>query len=106
MSSGAGPADAGAAEIELGRSLLARGSEAAEVDAAIPVIDMIYDSKLHQRRKTGVQCLVLVPTHELAIQLHGVFESIAKYTTVKILALIGGVDQDPQIEQLEKKTES
>jgi len=69
---------------------------------AIPVIDMIYDRKLHQRRKTGVQCLVLVPTHELAIQIHEVFEQIAKYTTVRTLALIGGVDQDPQIEQLKK----
>lgn len=34
------PADVGAAEIELERSLLARGSAAADIDATIPVIDM------------------------------------------------------------------
>ena len=69
---------------------------------AIPIIDEIYRKKRNERRKTGVKCLVLVPTHELAIQLQEVFAKIAKYTTVKTLALIGGVDQDPQIEALQK----
>lgn len=69
---------------------------------AIPVIDMVYWKKINQRRPTNVNCLVLVPTHELAIQIDEVFKSIAKYTTVKTLALIGGVDQDPQIEALKK----
>lgn len=69
---------------------------------AIPVIDLMYYKKINQRRATGVRCLVLVPTHELAIQINEVFQSIAKYTTVKTCAIIGGVDQEPQIEQLNK----
>ncbi len=69
---------------------------------AIPVIDKVYWKKINQRRPTNVNCLVLVPTHELAIQIDEVFKNIAKYTTVKTLALIGGVDQDPQIEALKK----
>ena len=44
----------------------------------------------------------MVPSHELAIQIEGVFQSIAKYTTVKTLAIIGGVDQAPQIKALEE----
>jgi len=69
---------------------------------AIPVIDMIYMRKKKERRKTGAKCLVLAPTHELALQLEEVFNKIAKYTSVKIGAIIGGVDQEPQIEQLKK----
>lgn len=69
---------------------------------AIPIVDKVYWKKINQRRPTNVNCLVLVPTHELAIQIDGVFKDIAKYTTVKTLALIGGVDQDPQIEALKK----
>ena len=69
---------------------------------AIPIIDIVYKEKLSARRKTGVKCIVLAPTHELADQLHGVFQSIAKFTTLKITALIGGVDQDPQIDDLNK----
>ncbi|MEZ5041839.1 MAG: DEAD/DEAH box helicase [Saprospiraceae bacterium] len=69
---------------------------------AIPVIDLIYSKKVSQRRPTGVMCLVLVPTHELAIQIDEVFQQIAKFTNVQTLALIGGVDQEPQIERLKK----
>lgn len=69
---------------------------------AIPLIDLLHEKKVTQRRSTDVNCLVLVPTHELALQIHDVFQSIAKYTTLKIMALIGGVDQDPQIMKLYK----
>ncbi|MCB0565378.1 MAG: DEAD/DEAH box helicase [Phaeodactylibacter sp.] len=67
---------------------------------AIPVIDLIYSKKTRQRRPTGVICLVLVPTHELAIQIRDAFDAIARFTPVKTAALIGGVEQDPQIQQL------
>ncbi len=69
---------------------------------AIPIIDMVYFKKLNQRRPTGPRCLVMVPTHELANQLLDVFQKLAKYTTLKIMSLIGGVDQDPQIMKLYK----
>lgn len=69
---------------------------------AIPIIDMVYDKKLHERRPDGVNSLVLVPSHELALQIHEVFEKISQFTTVKTAAIIGGVDQDPQIAQLNK----
>lgn len=69
---------------------------------AIPILDKVYKNKLSERRKTGTKCIVLAPTHELADQICRVFEAIGKYTTVKTIALIGGVDQAPQIEKLEK----
>ena len=69
---------------------------------AIPVVDLIYKKKISLRRPIGVNCLVLVPTHELAIQIDEVLRRIAKFTSVESVALIGGVDQDPQIEQLKK----
>ena len=69
---------------------------------AIPIIDMLYRKKQNQRREDGVKCIVLAPTHELANQLNGVFQQIAQFTNIKTTALIGGVDQDPQITQLNK----
>lgn len=69
---------------------------------AIPIIDILYRQKIHQRRDDGVRALVLAPTHELAIQIASVFQKISKYTTIKTLALIGGVDQEPQIKQLNR----
>ena len=64
---------------------------------AIPVIDKL----LHRKsRSDSIQCLVMVPTHELAIQVSDVFKDLARGSKLKILSLIGGVDQDPQIRKL------
>jgi ATP-dependent RNA helicase RhlE len=65
---------------------------------AIPVVD-----KLESRNRKGykgVRCLVMVPTRELAKQIAGVFQEIAKRTTVKTFGLFGGVEQEQQIRTL------
>lgn len=68
---------------------------------AIPVIHKIKTGK-KAKRTDGVKCLVMVPTHELAEQITEVFRQIAQKTGVKITGIFGGVEQDPQIETLEK----
>lgn len=71
---------------------------------AIPVLD-----RLHRRDIRGgagvVPCLVMVPTHELARQVAGVFASIGALTQVRALALYGGVAQQPQIDRLQSGVE-
>ena len=68
---------------------------------AIPVLQIIHTGKENQRRRDGIKCLVMVPTRELALQLDEVFSSLAKGTRVNVFALTGGVEQDPQIQQLQ-----
>ena len=68
---------------------------------AIPVIHKIQSVK-NTKRTNNIQCLVMVPTHELAQQITGVFTLLAKNTGVKTIGIIGGVDQAPQIAALEK----
>lgn len=63
---------------------------------AIPIIHLISTHGVAQ----GVKAIIMVPTHELAIQITEVFDKIGKYTNVKTLGIYGGVDQDPQIEHL------
>src|SRR5665811_236891 len=63
---------------------------------AIPLIDRIHKNKSSKRTR-GIQCIVMVPTRELALQIGGVFRSLAKDTRVTAFSLHGGVDQDPQI---------
>lgn len=63
---------------------------------AIPSLHMI----IGQKYRPGVKVVVMVPTHELALQIAEVYKSLSHYTKVKTLALIGGVDQAPQIEAL------
>jgi ATP-dependent RNA helicase RhlE len=66
---------------------------------AIPVLDILNDRKA-VRSYTGIKCLVMAPTHELALQIESVFKTIGKYTDVIIYCIHGGVDQEPQKKQL------
>ncbi|NQY11831.1 MAG: DEAD/DEAH box helicase [Flavobacteriales bacterium] len=68
---------------------------------AIPILHKLHEYKA-SKRSYGVSCLIMAPTHELAIQIESVFNSLAKHTKVVTLSVHGGVDQEPQIKQLNK----
>jgi ATP-dependent RNA helicase RhlE len=65
----------------------------------IPILNLLMKNK---RREDGIRCMVMVPTRELAMQITSVFNTLGKGTGVKTLCVHGGVEQDPQIERLEK----
>ncbi|MEM6802913.1 MAG: DEAD/DEAH box helicase [Bacteroidota bacterium] len=67
---------------------------------AIPILDMIQEKKT-SKRSEGIKCVVMVPTHELAIQIKEVFDEIGKHTLVKCFAVFGGVEQGRQIQKLQ-----
>ena len=68
---------------------------------AIPVLHILQEGKMKGRAE-GVKCLVMVPTHELARQTENVFRVLGKHTRITSFAIYGGVEQDPQIKQLNK----
>lgn len=68
---------------------------------AIPIIHVLQQRKSNTR-KDGVKCLVMAPTHELALQIDEVFKSLGKHTRIESFCIHGGVDQNPQKEQLDK----
>jgi ATP-dependent RNA helicase RhlE len=68
---------------------------------AIPVIQLL-NNRNSNLDDYEVRCIVMVPTHELAIQVASVFTDIMTGLEMKILGLFGGVDQQPQIHTLKK----
>lgn len=70
---------------------------------AIPIIQKLQERKETQWRESGIGCLVMVPTRELALQLTEVFTALATGTRVNILGLTGGVEIEPQIAGLTKE---
>lgn len=68
---------------------------------AIPALHLLNQRK-ERGQAFGIQCLVMEPTRELVQQIAGEFEKLAKYTPLKIIGVFGGVEQDPQIAQLER----
>ena len=68
----------------------------------IPILEMLEKKKSKGKQTEGVKCLVLAPTRELAIQISKVFEAIGQNLKVVSACIHGGVEQDPQITQLNK----
>lgn len=68
---------------------------------AIPVLQLLLP-KEGSRVSRDVRCIVMAPTHELAMQIHEVFSSLSKKTGLSSLCIHGGVEQEPQIERLRK----
>lgn len=64
---------------------------------AIPTLNVLQKKSKYN---TGIRCLVMVPTRELAKQIAKVYQDIGKKTGVKIFGLFGGVDQEQQISTL------
>jgi ATP-dependent RNA helicase RhlE len=67
---------------------------------AVPVIHKVIQAKKFNKSK-GIQAIVMVPTRELAAQIHEVFSSLCFKTKVVPLAVYGGVDQETQINNLD-----
>lgn len=66
---------------------------------AIPIINHIHEYKTSKSSRS-VKCLVMVPTRELAKQIGEVFAKLTRHTKASSYAIYGGVEQDPQINQL------
>ncbi|MDH5475315.1 MAG: DEAD/DEAH box helicase [Cyclobacteriaceae bacterium] len=67
----------------------------------IPILHRLHSQKIFGRQ-IGVRCLVMAPTHELALQIEEVFNVLGKHTRIKSVCIHGGVDQAPQISELDK----
>ncbi len=66
---------------------------------ALPLIQKLEDSWI-AAREIRVRSLILSPTRELAIQLHGNISTFAQHTELTALLVHGGVGFDDQIEAL------
>lgn len=68
---------------------------------AVPMISMLQNQR-YREVDQNVSALVMVPTRELAMQIKEVFDSLSKYSGLEILAIIGGVDIEPQVQKLQQ----
>ena len=65
---------------------------------ALPILERI------ENRDHGLQALVLVPTRELAVQVAGEFERLARHLPTRSVAVYGGQSINVQIDKLDRPT--
>lgn len=68
---------------------------------AIPLLQLIYNKKPAHH----IQCLILTPTRELAIQIGESFAAYGRHLPIKHLVIYGGVSQHPQTKSLDNGIE-
>ncbi|MGM0478835.1 MAG: DEAD/DEAH box helicase [Bacteroidota bacterium] len=67
----------------------------------VPTLHAIHE-ELNRNGDHHTKCLVMVPTRELAVQIAEVYNKVGAETDARIQAIIGGVDQEAQIESLKR----
>ncbi len=72
---------------------------------AIPTVELLEQINLKQRRKDGLKCIILAPTHELVLQIVEVLEQLCKYTSVSVVGLLGGEKYDNQVKALNDRVD-
>ena len=68
----------------------------------MPILHMLLEKPAVQEGRRPIQALILAPTRELAAQLGESWAQYARHTQKSQLVVFGGVEIQPQIDQLEK----
>ena len=81
-----------------GRAQTGTGKTAAFL---ISVITLILKNPIQNKRKPGTpRVLIVAPTRELVLQISEEARQLAKYCTVKVISVFGGMDYEKQRRQL------
>ncbi|CAL1516712.1 DEAD/DEAH box helicase [Chitinophaga sp. MM2321] len=72
---------------------------------AIPILQLLHNSKPEKPGFKHIRTLILTPTRELAVQIDESFESYGKYTGLKHDVIYGGVPQHRQTIALRNGTD-
>jgi superfamily II DNA/RNA helicase len=87
-----------------GRDILGRAQTGSgkTLGFALPLAARLAGGRTAAGRPRG---LVLVPTRELATQVHGVLKPLAKAMRLWVTTIYGGVSQGPQVSALQRRTD-
>ena len=87
-----------------GRDILGRAQTGSgkTLGFALPMVARLAGGRTMAGRPRG---LVLVPTRELATQVHGVLKPLTKAMRLWVTTIYGGVSQGPQVSALQRRTD-
>ncbi len=86
-----------------GRDIIAQAQTGTGKTAAFLISIITYDlenPELEARKAGTPFALIIAPTRELAMQITSDGQQLAKYTDLKILSMVGGIDYEKQKQQM------
>ncbi len=86
-----------------GRDIIAQAQTGTGKTAAFLISIITYDlenPELEERQPGTPFALIIAPTRELVMQITSDAKQLAKYTDIRILSLIGGIDYEKQKQQV------
>jgi ATP-dependent RNA helicase RhlE len=85
-----------------GRDLLARAQTGTGKTAAfgLPLVERLLVQARRPGRTTGPRALVLVPTRELAMQVHASLAQYGAAARLRSVVIVGGMSMGPQVQRL------
>ncbi|MEZ4854473.1 DEAD/DEAH box helicase [Flavobacterium sp.] len=69
---------------------------------AIPILEVLHPIVGSLKKRKFIRTVVLAPTRELALQIQENFDLYGKYLNTRSVVLLGGVNQNPQVEALKQ----
>ena len=91
-------------EILAGRDVLGAAQTGTGKTAAfaIPTLQLLSREKKLENTNTGIKCLILTPTRELAIQIEENIQAYGTELPLKHAVIFGGVNQNSQVQKLKR----
>lgn len=69
---------------------------------AIPMLDVLHPIVGSVKKRKFIRSVIVTPTRELALQIQENFDDYGKYLNTRSVVLLGGVNQNPQVEALKQ----
>eukprot|EP01012_Entosiphon_sulcatum_P049606 TRINITY_DN68247_c0_g1_i1.p1 TRINITY_DN68247_c0_g1~~TRINITY_DN68247_c0_g1_i1.p1 ORF type:complete len:652 (+),score=124.53 TRINITY_DN68247_c0_g1_i1:29-1957(+) len=69
----------------------------------LPVIHNILQQLPRDKKTRLMQCLIIAPTRELALQICEHIKRAAKYTGLLVTSVVGGISEEKQLKRLSKR---
>lgn len=90
-----------------GRDLLGCAQTGTGKTAAfsVPIVQLLQEQQSQPRTQRRIRALVLTPTRELALQIRDNVKAYSQFTSLRSLAIVGGVSQKGQEESLRQGTD-
>lgn len=66
----------------------------------LPLLNHIIKTKKNSAEYSGASGLIIVPTRELAVQIEKHLKNVARFASIRIATIVGGLSQEKQSRQL------